>query len=315
MEDFRELSPEDVRDYWADEEKDFSPWLANPEKGLKHLEDVLNLKLEVVAKEKSVGNYNLDILAKEIEQEGNREIVIENQLQSSDHNHLGKAISYVAGEDADVLVWIAPKFSDEHLDAIQWLNRNSQREIDFFAIKVEVYTIGDSPPAVNLSAMEKPSEWQEKAQKSREELTELDELKQEFWSQLKERISERDTPFSERKANAQHWYPQSVGKTGLQMNFVIDSRKEKMFCEFLIQDDAEAYREIRSQKEEIEEKLGEDLLWQSPEETEADKDRGRMRIPIDADIYNTDEWEEYQKQLLGEGEQMYRVLQPKIQSL
>ncbi len=123
--DFQELEPQDVREYWTHEAHEFTPWLANEirSEDASHLEDVLGLDLEVIQMEKSVGKYSVDILAEVVED--GRQVVIENQLDQSDHDHLGKSIAYAAGVDADIIVWIAPKFNDEHRDAFQWLNRNS----------------------------------------------------------------------------------------------------------------------------------------------------------------------------------------------
>ena len=136
-EEFHELEPQDVREYWTHEAHDFTPWLATSigSEEVSHLEDVLGLDLEVTETEKSVGKYNVDIVA-EVVDDG-RQVVIENQLSSSDHDHLGKSIAYAAGVDADIIVWISPTFNDEHRDAIQWLNKNSREGIDLFAIRLD----------------------------------------------------------------------------------------------------------------------------------------------------------------------------------
>lgn len=128
MTQFRALEPQNVRDYWSHEAREFTPWLADAirTEDASHLEDVLGLDLEVIETEKSVGKYNVDIVA-EVADDG-RIVVIENQLEQSDHDHLGKSIAYAAGVDADIIVWITPKFNDEHRDAIQWVNRIVARE-------------------------------------------------------------------------------------------------------------------------------------------------------------------------------------------
>ncbi|GAB7121187.1 hypothetical protein [Natrinema pallidum] len=147
----------------ADEAQDFTPWIANEIRSAdeSELEDTLGLELEVVEEEKSVGRYNVDILAEVIDD--NRNVVIENQLNSSDHDHLGKSIAYASGVDADIIVWIAPRFYDEHRDAMQWLNENSREGVDLFAVRLEVWKIGNSDPAVRLNPVVEPSEWKEKA--------------------------------------------------------------------------------------------------------------------------------------------------------
>jgi hypothetical protein len=119
MTEFAALEPQDVHEYWAHEEYEFTPWVAD-EIGAdepSQLENTLGIDLEVIEQEKSVGKYSVDIYA-EVVDDG-RTVIIENQLGTSDHDHLGKAIAYAAGLDADIIVWIAPTFNDEHLDAIQ----------------------------------------------------------------------------------------------------------------------------------------------------------------------------------------------------
>jgi hypothetical protein len=170
MPEFSQLELQDVREYWEDEARDFTPWLANSigTEEVSKLEDALGLDLEVIETEKSVGRYNVDILAEVVDD--NRNVVIENQLSSSDHDHLGKSIAYASGVDADIIVWIAPRFYDEHRDAMQWLNQNSREGVDLFALRLEVWTIGDSDPAIRLNPVAEPSEWKEKAQRSEGEL-------------------------------------------------------------------------------------------------------------------------------------------------
>ncbi|ELY39887.1 hypothetical protein [Natronorubrum tibetense] len=119
MPELESLESQEVRDYWTDEARDFTPWVANEirSEDESELENALGLELEVIKEEKSVGRYNVDILAEVVND--NRNVVIENQLNSSDHDHLGKSIAYASGVDADIIVWIAPRFYDEHRDAMQ----------------------------------------------------------------------------------------------------------------------------------------------------------------------------------------------------
>jgi len=194
--DFRDLEKQDVREYWAHEAQEFTPWIADQIQAdeTSHLEDVLGLELEVVETEKKVGKYSVDILARV--STDSRNVVIENQLTPSDHDHLGKAIAYAADVDADIIVWIAPRFNDEHRDAIQWLNSNSREGVDLFALRLEVWKIGDSAPAVRLNPIDQPSEWKEKAQRAASELSDRDQAREEFWTMFRDRIEQERTPLS-----------------------------------------------------------------------------------------------------------------------
>lgn len=246
--DFRELESQDVREYWDHEAQDFTPWLANQirSENASHLEDVLGLDLEIIATEKSVGKYSVDILS-EVGAD-DRQVVIENQLNTSDHDHLGKCIAYAAGVDADIIVWVSPSFNDEHKDAFQWLNKNSREGIDLFAIRLEVWKIADSPPAVRLNPAEDPSEWKSKAKRSEGEVSEMKNLEEEYWTQFRDLITERRTPLRPRKPKPEHYYDNPIGRTGYKLQFKHKSAEKNLYCQLVIEDDTDSYKKLEMGK-------------------------------------------------------------------
>jgi hypothetical protein len=123
----------DARTVWQSEPRDFTPWLAQ---NLGLLGEALGLDLELVQMEAPVGNYACDIEAKETN--SGRRVIIENQLESTDHTHLGQLVTYAAGLDAAVIVWIATSVRDEHREAIDFLNRHTREAVDFFVIALEL---------------------------------------------------------------------------------------------------------------------------------------------------------------------------------
>lgn len=315
MQAFGSLQSQDVREYWEHEEHDFTPWLAGriQAEEVSQLEDALGLDLEVKQTEKSVGRYSMDILAEVVDD--NRAVVIENQLGSSDHDHLGKSLAYASGVDTDIIVWIAPRFNDEHRDAFQWLNQNSREGVNLFAIRVEVWTIGDSEPAVRMNPIVEPSEWREKAQRPEEEITETKQLQEEFWTQFRDRIEEPGTPLSPRKPKPQHWYSNPIGKSGMHLSFILNSRDDELRAELIIKDDAEAYRQLAVGREEIEAAIDRKLTWMEPEETRAGKDRSRIIFSRPADITDTDQWNQYQEWFIECGELFHEHFYDRIQRL
>lgn len=315
MTEFASLESQDVREYWEHEAREFTPWLADEIRSeeVSELEDALGLDLEVTQEEKSVGRYSVDILAEVVDD--NRNVVIENQLNPSDHDHLGKSIAYASGVDADIIVWIAPQFYDEHRDAIMWLNQNSREAVDLFAIRLEVWRINDSDPAVRLNPIVEPSEWREKAQRSEEELSDTKELQEEFWTQFRDRIKESETRLSARKPKPQHWYNNPIGKSGVHLSFVLNSRDNEIRAQLIIKDDAEAYWALAEDREEIDARLDRDLVWREPEETRADKERSRIFFRKDAEIENTDRWPEYQDWFIECGELLHEHFYDRIQRL
>lgn len=310
--EFRELEPQDVREYWADEARDFTPWLADSidDENVSHLEDVLNLDLEVIEREKRVGRYNVDILASTVDD--GRTVVIENQLNDSDHDHLGKSIAYAAGVDADIIVWISPKFNDEHRDAIQWLNQNSREGIDLFAIRLEVWRIGDSPPAVRLNPVEDPSEWKEKAKRSEGELTDTKKLQEEYWTQFRDLVQSRDTPLRPRKPKPHHWYNNPIGKADCKLQFTVNTNENRLDTHLIIRKDPEIYQALESQREEIEAEIGESLIWSPPEEAKGDSERGKITLRRDGVLSDRDRWDEYHEWMLDKGERFYETFYDRI---
>lgn len=315
MPDFASLEPKDVRQYWQHEEHDFTPWLADniEAEGSSDFENVLGLDVEVIEREKSVGKYNVDIFARVVDD--GRSIVVENQLGASDHDHLGKAIAYAAGVDADIIVWIAAEFNDEHRDAMQWLNENSREGIDLFAIRLEVWQIAESPPAVRFNPVEKPSEWKEKAQRSRGEVSDRDKRREEFWTAFRDRIEESETPIRARKPQPRHYYSNPIGVGGYHMAFLVDEEEQELSVELIISDNAEAYRELKEQADQLEAELESELYWRELRETRSGKMRSNLGVRREADIEDRSRWDEYFDWMLEQGELFHEVFPDRLRQL
>ncbi len=148
-----------VRDVWKDEAKDFTPWIAS-EEGLRLISNELGVELELISRERRAGSFKADIVAKIVDEdeEDDHKVIIENQLNSTDHDHLGKIITYAAGHNAVTCVWVEPAFMDDHRQAIDWLNEHMS-DIAFFALEISVKKIGNSEPAPMLKVISSPNEW------------------------------------------------------------------------------------------------------------------------------------------------------------
>ncbi|UPV72723.1 DUF4268 domain-containing protein [Halorussus limi] len=315
MSSFASLTSQDVRDYWEHEEREFTPWLAEEivAEDSSELENVLGLDLEVIEREKSVGKYNVDIFARVIDD--GRNVVIENQLNDSDHDHLGKAIAYAAGVDADIIVWVAPRFNDEHRDAVQWVNENSREGVDLFAIRLEVWRIEDSPPAVRLNPVEKPSEWKEKAKRREGELSETKQLQEEFWTEFRNRIQASSSPLRARKPKPRHYYSNPIGKSGYHISFGIYWKEQDLRLELIIKDNEEAFQGLKSEKEAIESELRTDVEWVEPRETRGGNMRSNIRVAREADIENREQWDEYFDWMLEYGKRFHDVFPERLRQI
>lgn len=187
------LTRVDLREIWKNEEYDFSNWLAE-EDNLAELSDEIGIAIRLPEKEVGVGKYSVDILA---EEEGTgRKIVIENQLEKTNHDHLGKIITYAAGHDASIVIWISKDITEEHRNAIDWLNENTGEDRLFFAIKVEAWRMDNSDPAPKFQVICKPNEWAKAVKRSSgtEDLGETDLKKLDFWTKLKSYAMEKKVP-------------------------------------------------------------------------------------------------------------------------
>lgn len=156
----------ELRRVWRDEAKDFTPWLS--EQGLDELGDALGLELELQSIEASVGSFALDMLCRELGE--NRTVIIENQLGKTDHDHLGKLLTYAGGHDANVIVWIAEDFRDEHRQALELLNQRTGKDTELFGVVIELWKIGDSHPAPHFKMIVTPNEWTSEIKASESEL-------------------------------------------------------------------------------------------------------------------------------------------------
>ncbi len=189
--DLDELKKVELRTVWAHEALDFTKWLAEDE-NLAMLSDAVGVELELVETESSVGSFNVDIYAQEAGT--GRKVIIENQLEETNHDHLGKVITYAAGKDAEVVIWVVARARDEHRQAIEWLNQHTDSEFGFFLVEIELWQIGGSKPAPRFNVVEQPNEWT-KAIKFSEELTELGRVKLSYWTKYRE-IAEGATEFA-----------------------------------------------------------------------------------------------------------------------
>lgn len=226
---------------------------------------------------------------------------------------MGKAIAYAAGVDADIIVWVSPKFNDEHRDAIQWLNKNSREGVDLFAIRLEVWKIADSPPAVRLNPVEDPSEWKEKAKRSESELTETKQFQEEYWTQFRDLIQSRDTPLRPRKPKPHHWYNNPIGKSGFMLQFTVNTVENNLYSQLIIKNNPEAFQTLEEQRHEIEEEIGEDPIWRPPEEAQGDSNRGKITLRRSGDLANKTAWDEYQDWMIKRGERLHNVFYDRIQ--
>src|SRR4051794_30001010 len=208
----------DLRDIWVSEATSFTPWLARPE-NLTVLGDALNIDLELEAQERAVGPFRADILCKDIDTD--RWVLIENQLERTDHTHLGQLLTYASGLEAVTIVWIAARFTEEHRSTLDWLNRITNESFRFFGLEVELWRIGESPAAPKFNIVCKPNDWsQQVAQAARAiddaELSETRLMQRAYWTAFDNVLVEIGGAVrGGKKPQPQSWMAYGIGRTGI----------------------------------------------------------------------------------------------------
>jgi len=253
----------DLRTIWQRESEDFTPWLAQPE-NLAILGETVGLELELQARERQVGPFRADILCKDLDDD--TYVLIENQLEWTDHKHLGQLLTYAAGLEAATIIWVAQSFTEEHRAAIDWLNRITEERFSFFGLEIELWRINDSLPAPKFNIVCKPNDWSKEIVVGPEPagLTEIKRLQKEYWQAFLKVLATRTTTINaQRKTRPQHWMYHNIGRVGFRLMTFCNTQQERIGVIFEMHSlqAKEHFRFFLAQKADIEREAGIDLEW------------------------------------------------------
>jgi hypothetical protein len=297
-----------LREVWKHEALDFTQWL---EDNIDVLNEVLDINLSNPEREQSAGSFNVDIVA---EDDSGDPVVIENQLEKSDHSHLGKIITYLVAISAKTAIWIVADPRPEHVSSINWLNESSSA--DFYLLKVDAIKIGDSPPAPLFTIIVGPSEESKEVGKTKQEMAERYYIRERFWTELLEQSKSKTKLHSNISPSKHNWIGTGAETYGLNLNYVV--RKDSADVELYIdrgKDSEEINKNIFNQlfqnKEKIESEFGEPLDWQMLEGKRA----CRIRKHITIGGYRDDEWSEIHEAMIDYMIKLERSLKPFIKKL
>ncbi len=254
------LNKVELRDVWGHEALDFTNWLAQHE-NLDSLSEAVGVEIKLIKTEASVGKFNVDILAEE--EASGRKIIIENQLEPTNHDHLGKIITYASGYDAEIIIWIVQEVRDEHQKAVDWLNDHTDEKINFFLIKIELWQIEESNPAPKFEIIVSPNEWAKaiKTNQTNSELTNTKLQQLDFWSKFKNYVQINDKRIRLRSPRPQHWYDVSIGSSEAHVALTINTRENLIACEIYISRNKDLYNFLQERAVQIEKEIGEPLEW------------------------------------------------------
>ena len=311
------LTRVELRDIWTSEATDFTPWLAR-EENLAVLGDALGIDLELEAQERSVGPFRADILCKDIG--SNAWVLIENQLERTDHSHLGQLLTYASGLDAVTIVWIAARFTEEHRSTLDWLNKITDESFRFFGLEVELWRIGDSPAAPKFNIVSKPNDWSRSvAQAARAidetELSETRRNQRAYWAAFQAVLNEVGGSVSgNRTPQPQSWMTYRIGRSGFALGAATNRRERWVRAEIYIGSEFAKvfFGQLHAQQQAIENELGYPLQWEELPE------RRDCRIAVylnDTDASDQPDWPRQHEWLAGRLNEMHRVFSPRIRAL
>ena len=248
-----------VRELWKHEAYDFTSWLFE---NFEILNDQIGLTINPIEQEKSVGSFRVDILAEDL---SGRAVIIENQLEKTDHDHLGKLLTYMSNLSAKIAIWISPNPRAEHVAAINFLNEVVPKDTHFYLIRLQAFSIEGSAPAPLFTIAAGPSEERTAGGNVKKEFAEQDQIRYEFFEQLLSETGKMSNIFdSISPVGYQNWVNAGAGKSGIMWSFVIMKKKARVEF-FLCHSDSKINKErfdlLLTKRDEIEGAFGEPLIW------------------------------------------------------
>ena len=260
------------------------------------------------ATEAKTGSFSTDILA--VESNTDNKIIIENQLEQTNHDHLGKIITYASGHDAKTIIWIVKSAREEHRQAIDWLNEHTDGDINIFLCRIELWRIGDSAIAPKFQIVSSPNNWTKTIKRSinGDNVSDTKMLQYQYWTKISEEIDNNYSTFNSRKPLPQHWYNLAIGSSLAKIALSINTQKNEIRSYVAIKDNKELFDYLYSEKNEIESIIGEPLIWRRLD----NKKSSYVEISLDFDIGDEDNWPTAIKWHLDMASKLYDAFSDRI---
>ncbi|MBC2734160.1 MAG: DUF4268 domain-containing protein [Desulfobacteraceae bacterium] len=253
------LSKVVLRDCWDHEALDFTPWLSEPE-NLELLSDTVGMQLELVGTENHVGPFRADILCRDLISDS--QVLIENQLNRTDHTHLGQLMTYAAGLDTVNIIWVAQQFTEEHRSALDWLNRITDEQFRFFGLEVELWKIGDSHVAPKFNIISKPNDWVKATRKTSRVDPERAEAYRDLWGKFIEVVSQ-EYPLLELPKNPSglHWIRFLMHGTRFSLAYALSTKTMNLYLLFREEAKEGWLQFIHNDQKVFQQEVGNQVEW------------------------------------------------------
>ena len=315
------LQSVELRKIWPDEAQNFTPWLAE-EENLVLLGETLGMELEFEGQELDVGDFRADILCRNTEDDSR--VLIENQLEQTNHKHLGQILTYSAGLDIHTVIWIAKRFREEHRAALDRLNEITDERFQYFGIEVKVWQIEDSAHAPQFEIVSKPNDWNRTVSRDTEravinDLSETQLLQEKFWTEFGKYLiskypNEEDMPIRKPKPQPVSRMVFGLGKAEFKLYAILAKRDRQIRIQLtLLENNAKAhFHLLRKDQEKIENEVGESLEWL---ELPGREESQVCLLKNDTDLTNEIDWTNQHKWLAAKLEKFDEVFRPRVHML
>jgi hypothetical protein len=310
---FGKLEPVELRACWADEAKNFTPWLASPE-AIAMLGETLDLELAIEGVEVPVGPYSADILARDLTT--NALVVIENQLERTNHDHFGKVLTYAAILGATTVIWIAKAFTEEHRKAVEWLNELTEGDLSLYGIELQVWRIGTSEPAPRFEVVCGPNEIVREAKKAADDSAPFSEtrtLQLEFWKAVRSSLEQSGRFSSLQSPRPRYWFDIAIGRAHIHLSLIANTESKRvgvrLYLNARVAD--RALEQLALARQQIEQEIGSPLEW-NPHPDNQDK---IIRLMRPGDLGDRGSWPDLVKWISGTAIAFKDAFGPRIAQL
>ena len=298
-----------LRECWDREDADFTPWLAQ-ESNIALLGEALRMELEVHGQEMNIGPFRADILCRNTED--NTLVIIENQLETTDHGHLGQLLTYSAGLKAGTLVWIAQHFTEEHRAAMDWLNERTDEGFQMFGLEIELWRIGDGPPAPKFNLVVKPNDWTRSVRETSRDRpmprTAGEILRVEYWTAFGAFLREHGAPWKPPKPYPSNWVSYGLGRSGVNLLVVMNQGEVAIGVDIKALQRPGCFRRLLDDRVAVERELGFMLDWD--EKPGGKTSTIRVRKPFD--MWDKEAWPQAMSWTLEKLDACARVFRPRV---
>lgn len=301
----------ELRAAWKNESSHFTPWLAQPE-NIALLGETIGTELEVQSQEQAVGPFRADILCRDTTD--NSLVLIENQLERTDHSHLGQLLTYAAGLKAVTLVWVAQQFTEEHRAALDWLNRITDDSFHAFGLEIELWRIGDSPFAPKFNVVVRPNEWARsvsEASKGTPTVSKVGQMQVRCWAAFGEYLLKKKAPFKVPKPAATNWIPYGLGRSGATLLAYVNAGDIAVGVDVDQREHPTWYEQLLAERAELEAATGFAMEWES----KAEAKHARLRLRLDIDMYDEANWPHAHAWLLDHLLALKAAFRPRVAKL